>query len=349
MAAKLMDLVESGLGAEDIMKEFKKEHEDEQAAEHEEAENFAEEIQMISRPFAYRAGTLDDIDALYRLFNEAYKPDIEGSESFRVGPAIEKESLVSLFEDTSYQWIVMETIDENSVILGACCFSTDGISRCNGKVEGTLGSIRLFGVLPRYHGFCIGARLLQKIEDIVFKSGCVRIMSCIPSTRKLMQKWVERRNYVRVGSTLYPAAGVGHVLKTVSDNSPSKVELVRFMKTKPSTSVADTKNAKIYTLNQTSETSTAGASSSANEHAPMTSTQGSVPVSALKRGGGGLVVSDEQFADHGCDYDVDSTSGGKEPATKVVAGGGSDRHHLPPAWRATQPIPEAYDEDMADN
>ena len=198
---------------------------------------------------------------------------------------------------------------------------------------------------------------MQKIEDIVFKSGCVRIMACIPSPRRHLQRWIERRQYVRVGSTVYPAAGVGHVLKSTSEDNPaSMVELVRYMKTKPSSATADTKGPKILSLVKDSEiNATTGAGAGRGESGSTvgeTTVQGFVPREALTRGGGGLMVSDEMFADHGRDYDVDSASGGKE---SVGAGyssappppvGASDRHHLPPMWRANPPIPEAAGEDL---
>jgi hypothetical protein len=286
----------------------------------------------------------------------------------------------------------METIEDSSglqdsVVLGACCFSSDGISRCNGEVEGTLGSIRLFGVMPRYHGYCIGARLLQKIEDLVFKKGCVRIMCCIPSPRLIMQRWVVRRNYISVGSTIYPAAGVGHVLKSnfSDEENPARVELIRYMKTKPSAgAAADTKDPKILSLVPDSTANTHGVAavaavlSNSNAYAATTTTKGSIPRSSITQGVERLRVSQQQFEDHGSDYDVDSASDSKGKnesngsdaavvpqhtnmnylgagaATTALGasatssghtGGSGDRRHLPPAWRANPPI---YEEDMAE-
>ena len=57
------------------------------------------------------------------------------------------------------------------------------MSRRNGEVEGNLGSIRLFAVLPRFHGLCIGLRLLKKTESYMFRANCVRCMACAASTR----------------------------------------------------------------------------------------------------------------------------------------------------------------------
>ena len=94
-----------------------------------------------------------------------------------------------------------------------------------GQVEGKLGSIRLFGVLPRYHGFCVGRRLLSKVEQEMKRLGCCKSMACVPSCRKSVMEWIDRRNYVDVGSIPYPA-GIGHTLRP----GFSDTELVRFVK-----------------------------------------------------------------------------------------------------------------------
>jgi GNAT superfamily N-acetyltransferase len=62
-----------------------------------------------------------------------------------------------------------------------------------GEVEGFLGVIRFLGVLPRYHGLCIGRRLICRVEEIMAKKDCVRCMCCIPGPRSSMAHWVQRR------------------------------------------------------------------------------------------------------------------------------------------------------------
>jgi hypothetical protein len=62
-----------------------------------------------------------------------------------------------------------------------------------GEVEGFLGVIRFLGVLPRYHGLCIGRRLICRVEEIMVKKDCVRCMCCIPDPRYSMADWVKRR------------------------------------------------------------------------------------------------------------------------------------------------------------
>ncbi len=146
MAAKLTSLVESGMSAEEIIANFREESEnrDNSREVSEERERFPDEIRLISQPLAYRIPTIDDIDELQKLFDSGYSAEIEGPESFRFGPAIDRSLFINLFSDTSYQWLVMEAIDSHkgslntASILGACCYSTDGVSRCNGAVDAKL-------------------------------------------------------------------------------------------------------------------------------------------------------------------------------------------------------------------
>ena len=125
------------------------------------------------------------------------------------------ESVSALFHDPTYSWQVVEApsgrdVERDGVILGACCYSTDGLSRRNGEVEGNLGSMRYFGVLPRFHGVCVGRRLLHRVETLMTQAGCVRAMACVPSTRSSMHAWLERRGYRQAGASSYPFAALGH-------------------------------------------------------------------------------------------------------------------------------------------
>mmetsp|Transcript_22310 Transcript_22310/g.37323 ORF Transcript_22310/g.37323 Transcript_22310/m.37323 type:complete len:326 (+) Transcript_22310:45-1022(+) len=235
MAAKLADLIESGLDPEQIIQHFKKEDEDKVLEEEEglETEVFPDEIVIISQALAYREATLDDESELYNLLNSSYNPEIVGTESFRMGEnSVSKKEVQSLLQDPTYQWLIVEApngkgIEQDGVILGATCYSTAGLSRRNGEVEGHLGSCRYLAVLPRYHGFCVGRRLLERVEEAMKKGDCCKSMICIPSTRETMMDWVERRGYVDFGAIPYPTAALAHTLK---DDLPEDLQLVRFIK-----------------------------------------------------------------------------------------------------------------------
>ena len=236
MAAKLMDFIEAGLDPEQIIQQFKQADEV-TALENEEGgdddEVFPDEVKIIAQALAYREATMSDVEEIYNLLNSAYKPEMIGSESFRIGECVNLISVAKLLRDPTYKWLIVEApsgknIEVDGVILGAACFSTDGVSRCNGVVEGALGSIRFLGVLPRYHGFCVGRRLLERIENIMFQADCCKVMACVPSTRTSAMEWVERRGYSEAGCSPYPAAGLEH---TVAD-AHKDVQLVRFVKLK---------------------------------------------------------------------------------------------------------------------
>lgn len=238
MAAKLMDLIEGGLDPEQIIQHFKKEDE-KKALEDVEGDDsdevFPDEVKIISQALAYRDASSDDIVELHNLLNTAYRPEIMGNESFRIGEGVSITSIQDTFKDRSFKWIVVEApsgkgIELDGVILGAVCFSVDGVARKEGVVEGTLGSIRYIGVLPRYHGFCVGRRLLERAETHIFKESCCKVMLCIPSTRTSAMDWVERRGYTEAGYARYPAAGLGHTLK----ENVEEVQLVRFVKSRDS-------------------------------------------------------------------------------------------------------------------
>lgn len=114
------------------------------------------------------------------------------------------------------------------MILGVACFNTDGYFRASSTVRENLGSIRYLAVLPRYQGFCLGRRLLERVEQMIFSSSCSKIMICVPSCRLSIVEWMQRRGYDAYGEVKYPAAGVRHVLK----DSSQDVVLVRFLKDK---------------------------------------------------------------------------------------------------------------------
>ncbi len=253
---------------DEIIAQFKKDDEAKTSPKCDADEIFPDEIKLISQPLAYRQAFSHDLYALHDLLHQSYSTETVGAEAFRSGDPISKNTIKDLLNDKSYKWLIVEApsgreVELDGAILGVCCYSIDGVSRRNGQfyqqiapfhvnvrsgvVEGSLGSIRLFAVLPRYHGFCVGRRLLQKAEDLMYAEGCCRVMVCVPSTRVSMLRWIERRNYVRLGSTRYPAGGIGHVLKEGLD-----VDLVQYIKTSASLlgcdSGADNKVSKVYSI-----------------------------------------------------------------------------------------------------
>lgn len=142
LQAKIKSLAElEGLTAEDILQKLHQEAEEIILTEQEgpkESQPIPSEIKLISQALAYRSATIDDLDELFTLFNGAYSDETNGPEAFRKGPTIDKKFLEQYILDTTYTWCLLEApsgmnIEQDGAILGACCYSTDGVSRKNGN------------------------------------------------------------------------------------------------------------------------------------------------------------------------------------------------------------------------
>lgn len=241
MLSKVLGMAESGQLAEEIGKTLAEEnylHDLEKLGEYEsdKIEYFPNEIKLIAQALCFRVGNFDDMKIIHKVLNAAYFIEIKSisdetkQEVFRNDTeAVTYNFIESLFDDKSLKWLVVEApnghgIENDGVMLGACCYSVDGLSKRNGDVEGLLGSIRMFGILPRYHGLCIGLRLLQRVELEMRKAKCVRSMVSIPSPRITMQNWIQRRGYIRGGSISYPSNHLKH--NTIHDN----IDLIIFLR-----------------------------------------------------------------------------------------------------------------------
>jgi ribosomal protein S18 acetylase RimI-like enzyme len=233
---KVLDLVEAGSSSEEVIKSLQEEQRASQ--EPKEREIFPDEIRLIAQALAFRAPVNDDILEIHTLLCEAYMDEFLGEEAFLENlqgqqedkfKIISKEALSELFQKSSgYDWLIMECpngrgVVDDGTIIGACCFSTNGVSRKNGKysaltlssclnytmllgvVEGKLGSIRFLCVMKNLRGVCLGQRLLDKVESTMqTKYDCCRSMICISNRRKTLRDWLEKRGYDYVGRQSYP-------------------------------------------------------------------------------------------------------------------------------------------------
>ena len=265
LAVRVRELAESGVSAEGIAAALVEDNVRRELAKTEGSSTYAEdteifpdEIKVIAQALAYRLATEQDLEEITRLLNAAYAPEVAvPPKGFRVGEAVTRESVEALFHDPAYKWTVVEApsgrdVELDGVILGVCCYSTDGVSRKNGQVEGQLGSVRYFGVLPRFHGVCVGRRLLHRMELQMSQAGCVRSMACIPSPRKDVLAWLERRGYRAAGSSPYPAEAIGHELSPGVQEADVRLQVL----VKPlsgASEIADGKTAKQTVLALASE------------------------------------------------------------------------------------------------
>lgn len=144
--AKLQELVESGLGPDEIIQHFREEDERKAVEAQEGAavfqdEPIPDEIRVIAQALAYRGLEDGDFKTLYILINAAYSAESNGGcESFRSGECISKDTLQSLMSDKEYRWLIVEAPGKTngggqSLILGAACYSTSGKSKKNGIVS----------------------------------------------------------------------------------------------------------------------------------------------------------------------------------------------------------------------
>ena len=237
MAARIMDLVQAGVRPDQIAQKLDEELSAKRLLEEEgppPEEQFPEEILLISQALAFTIPKEDDAERICKLLNDAYIDETIGDEAFRqAAPVVEVETMRSMLTSEDYKWVAVEVpdgrgVEEDGALLGISCFTTDGVSRRNGEVEGALGSIRFFGVLRKYRGVLIGQRLLYRTEKALLKAGCVRVMACAPSSREHVMSWLERRGYQCAGGMPYPYKMLGQEL--LDHVKGEELHLVRFLK-----------------------------------------------------------------------------------------------------------------------
>lgn len=147
IVAKVMELVESGLGPEQIAARLLEDKEAELLEEEEgpvnEREKFPDAIKMIAQALCFRVGTINDIDDIAKVLNAAYNFEINNTfdkkEAFRSAEdAVSIHDIADLFDSSSYRWLLVEApnghgIEVDGVLLGVVCYSVDGVSKKNGK------------------------------------------------------------------------------------------------------------------------------------------------------------------------------------------------------------------------
>lgn len=136
-----MTMVEGGYGADEIATALQEISDLKalQATEGDKVERFPDEIRIIAQALAFRSTrAATHFEEVLGILSSAYSAEVIGLESFRDGESINKEALANLFRDDSYEWIMVECpngqgVEPDGAIIGVCCFSTNGISRRNGR------------------------------------------------------------------------------------------------------------------------------------------------------------------------------------------------------------------------
>jgi N-acetylglutamate synthase-like GNAT family acetyltransferase len=335
---QLISMLESGMSPAEAAKRMEFEAEKaaiEEVEGPEEDEVFADEIKVISQALAFRKAEPEDLMEIMRLFNAAYSIETgNGEEAFRKGDGMSVEVVISLFDDKSFEWLVVEAPNghaavRDGTILGVCVYSSDGVSRRNGEVEGKLGSIRLLAVLPQLRGFCIGMRLLKRVESNMFKAGCVRCLTCIPSARASLEEWFEHRGYRLAGVTAYPAAAVDQDIRSeydiddeYSNGAVAKEKHLRLLhmmrKLEDTAPTADADGKK------------RSASASIPEEEVGTDQEGELETVLQIAGDLRKAKAATGIVSDGMRVDNNDSSVGEERKPEVVVPG---KMHLPPHWR----------------
>lgn len=171
LVAKVTEYIESGLNPEEIIQKFRQEDIDKANNKDSQLEEFPDEIHMISQALAYRKPNSSDLKEVTSLLTKAYREEVVGIESFRSGNVIDFEDLEKLFNDDSYHWLVVEApsgkgIELDGVILGVCCYSTDGISRKDGM-------LRNFAIDCYTHFLFLLRRSDRRFAGIYTLLGCI--------------------------------------------------------------------------------------------------------------------------------------------------------------------------------
>lgn len=215
--ARILDLVDKGYESGQIIDILREE--EERKINPMEEEVFPDAVRMTAQALAFRTAELSDVDDVYEVLRSAYLCEMNGDEAFLSASThnISKDEILKYISDSSYKFILLEApngyeIEHDGFVLGATCYSTDGESKKNGKVEGRLASIRYLGVRPKYQHCMVGHRLLSKIENDAKKAGCCRIMACVASTRNSITAWLDRRGYFHGATMPYPVAMTDNLL-----------------------------------------------------------------------------------------------------------------------------------------
>lgn len=136
-------MVENGLGTDEIALALTEmaEMENQEGGNAGKEEHFPDEIRIIAQALAFReAVTESDFVSILAVLAIAYSAETHGLESFRIGDSVTDQNLNDLRSNKSYHWLVVECpngqgVEADGAILGACCFSTDGVSRRNGAFK----------------------------------------------------------------------------------------------------------------------------------------------------------------------------------------------------------------------
>ena len=176
-----------------------------------------QEVRVIAQTLAFGECGAKDVVRVCELLNEGYnRAECEGEEGYRDGDVLDEGIMRDMVRDKGVRVMVAEVPDGKEVVrdgsvIGCCVYSVGEEAGCiegseNGGVK--IGAIRMLVVKPQFQGLCVGERVLRKAERNMAKEGVGKVVGCVPSCRRRMVEWMERRGYQRVAKAPYPCEQV---------------------------------------------------------------------------------------------------------------------------------------------
>lgn len=89
-----------------------------------------------------------------------------------------------------------------------CCYSVGAAAvtetDSSMKAKRKPAAIRLLAVMSEFWGLCVGQRMLQRAEKDMIKEKATQNILAVPSTRKSMASWLNRRGYSMTSQVDFP-------------------------------------------------------------------------------------------------------------------------------------------------
>ncbi|GMH53369.1 hypothetical protein TL16_g01440 [Triparma laevis f. inornata] len=174
-----------------------------------------DEIRVIAQTLAFSKASTKDAPAIAVLLNLAYnKAECNnGVEKFRTGDVIDEATVSAMIRDPGCRMMIAEVPDgkrvvKNGAIIAVCCYSVGAAAvtetDSSMKAKRKPAAIRLLAVMSEFWGLCVGQRMLQRAEKDMIKEKATQNILAVPSTRKSMASWLNRRGYSMTSQVNFP-------------------------------------------------------------------------------------------------------------------------------------------------
>lgn len=165
-----------------------------------------EELRIVAQHLAYiglgvakssdivSAHKLPTAESIRSLLDDAYRDEEDGKpEGYRRGPFVDVATIHAMLRDPECHWLCAEAVDD--LVLGVACYS----------FSDSVATLRFLGIQRRFRGLCVGTRLLRRVEEAAAARQAKALLACVPSPRKSMTQWVERRGFKPLDHVPFPS------------------------------------------------------------------------------------------------------------------------------------------------